>query len=146
MEKRAKDQLIAIRDAQKRLFIMAERSDMLRATLYGNCIRYDKDKVQTSASDVFGDRMADIVQRVKYIRKRQVRLDMIKDSMRLSIWQIDGDQYRDALELYYLGVMEGPRLYTWKDVAIEIGTSEKYLIHTVHPKALKLLDNILYMG
>ena len=143
---RAKHQLTAIRDWQKRLIIMAERSDTLRASLYGKGIRYDTDKVQTSAGDTFGDRMAEVADKVRYIRRRQLKLDILKDSMRLDIWRIDDDKCRDALELYYLGVLEGPRLYTWKDVAIEIGTSEKYLIHTVHPKALKLLDNILYMG
>jgi hypothetical protein len=118
---------------------------MLRASLYGKGIRYDTDKVQTSAGDTFGDRMAEVVEKVQYIRRRQLKLDLIKDSMRVAIWQMDDDKCRDALELYYLGVLEGPRLYTWKDVALEIDTGEKYLIHTVHPKALKMLDNILYM-
>ena len=143
---RAKQQLTTIRDWQKRLIIMAERSDTLRASLYGKGIRYDTDKVQTSAGDTFGDRMAEVVEKVQYIRRRQLKLDLAKDSMRVAIWQIDDDKCRDALELYYLGVLEGPRLYTWKDVAAEIDAGEKYLIHTVHPKALKLLDNILYMG
>lgn len=138
-----RNKLTALREEQWRLIYMAERCDTLRASLYGKGIQYDVDKVQTSAADTFGDRMAEVVQRVQYIRRRQTKLDSRKDSIRLWIWQIDGDQYRDVLELYYLGVLDGPRLYTWREVASEIGLGEKYVIHSVHPEALRRLNNIL---
>lgn len=132
-----------IRERQKSIIIMAERSAYLRAALYGRAIRYDVDRVQTSPIDAMSTNLADICDQDAHIRKRQRKLDREKADAREYLSHLPNEDYARALDLFYLSLSPSGRLYSWNDVADLLGKDRAYTQKVIHFRALEQFNNIL---
>lgn len=136
-------QLHEIREQQKAIVLMMERSEYLRATLYGRAIRYDGDKVQQSAADMMCARLTEVCDRDARIRKRQKRLDRRKDQIRQLMRQLPDDHAR-VLDLYYLATKPNGRLLSWREVSIIVGASERHVMR-LSAEGVEKMNEITYI-
>lgn len=137
-----KQYLRSIRNEQKELWILKEKKDAIYYSLLPSGIRYDRDNVQKSPSDVMPDKIIRITELTGEIDKRIRTLERNKvEAMRL-IYSLDDTRCRQILILYYLTQKERGRLMNWLDVAEMIGYSEDWVKH-MHGKALLELNNVV---
>lgn len=137
-------ELSDIRETQKYLIYLSERSEYLRSTLYGRAIRYDRDKVQTSPADMMCERLSEVCDHDARIRKRQKKLDRRKDIMRAYLDRLDNPDHARVLDLYYLSLSSDGRLLSWEDVARIVGVSRRTVFRHAED-AQKNLNDILYI-
>lgn len=137
-------ELSDIRETQKYLICLSERSEYLRSTLYGRAIRYDRDKVQTSPADMMSERLSEVCDHDARIRKRQKKLDRRKDIMRAYLDRLDNPDHARVLDLYYLSLSSDGRLLSWEDVARIVGVSRRTVFRHAED-AQKNLNDILYI-
>lgn len=141
---KASEELSYIREAQQDIIVMSERSEYLRSTLYGRAIRYDRDKVQTSPTDLMSERLSEVCDHDARIRKRQKKLDRRKDIMRENLEMLDNPDHIRVLDLFYLSLSSNGRLLSWNDVAKAVGKSRRTVFRQAKD-AEKILDDILYI-
>ena len=141
---KASKELLNIREAQKDIIVMYERSEYLRSTLYGRAIQYDRDRVQTSPADLMSERLSEVCDHDARICKRQKKLDRRKDIMREQLNRLDDPDQARILDLYYLTISDRGNLYSWSDVARIVGISRRTIFRKA-ADAEKNLNDILYI-
>ena len=139
----AKAFLKKIRQEQREIRLLMEHRAALRFSLYGGAIRYDNDKVQISADDVFSKRLAKVCDMEDVIVEHVAELDKCKTKAMRIIMKMEDPAQRAVLETYYLSVKPNGRLYGWADVARQVGYTEKYVLRKIHPEALREYDKLM---
>ena len=137
-----KQYLRAIRSEQKELRILKEKRESVYYSLLPSAIRYDRDNVQQSPSDVMPDKIIRIVELTGEIDSHIKILERNKVQALRLIRQIDDSLCRQVIFLYYLTLKEDGKLMSWLDVAELMGYSEDWVKHT-HGKALKELNTVV---
>lgn len=94
--------LYAVRDEQKEIAELQERIADLRASLLPSAIRYDKDAVQTSASDVITDKMIKIAEYDALLEKKIAGLYARRARAQKLIDLLPDSLERQVLSIYFL--------------------------------------------
>lgn len=94
--------LYAVRDEQKEIAELQERIADLRASLLPSAIRYDKDAVQTSTSDVITDKMIKIAEYDALLEKKIVGLYARRAKAQKLIDLLPDSLERQVLSIYFL--------------------------------------------
>ena len=138
---RVKEFLRTIREEQNELENLEEQLDKLRLSFLPKAITYDKDRVQTPASDPMADKMAEVLEIEQEIRSHlQILNDHRAQAMRI-IRKIRRPAERTLLELYYIG--QGGKPLTWEDVAKRMNYSIQ-TIYDIHGKALLSFEKLYH--
>ena len=124
----AKQYLRNIRYEQKELLTLQELKEEAYYNTLPSGIRYDKDNIQVSPSDVMLDKVIKVCELTKTIDKHIKKINKHRsDAMRI-ISRISKPEYRQVLTLYYLKLKDG-QLMSWLDIAEEMGYSEDWIYH-----------------
>lgn len=94
--------LYAVRDEQKEIAELQERIADLRASLLPSAIRYDKDAVQTSTSDVITDKMIKIAEYDALLEKKIAGLYARRARAQKLIDLLPDSLERQVLSIYFL--------------------------------------------
>lgn len=94
--------LYAVRDEQKEIAELQERIADLRASLLPSAIRYDKDAVQTSTSDVITDKMIKIAEYDALLDKKIAGLYARRAKAQKLIDLLPDSLERQVLSIYFL--------------------------------------------
>lgn len=94
--------LYAVRDEQKEIAELQERIADLRASLLPSAIRYDKDAVQTSTSDVITDKMIKIAEYDALLEKKIAGLYTRRAKAQKLIDLLPDSLERQVLSIYFL--------------------------------------------
>lgn len=94
--------LYAVRDEQKEIAELQERIADLRASLLPSAIRYDKDAVQTSTSDVITDKMIKIAEYDALLEKKIAGLYARRAKAQKLIDLLPDSLERQVLSIYFL--------------------------------------------
>lgn len=94
--------LYAVRDEQKEIAELQERIADLRASLLPSAIRYDKDAVQTSTSDVITDKMIKIAEYDTLLDKKIAGLYARRAKAQKLIDLLPDSLERQVLSIYFL--------------------------------------------
>lgn len=132
----AKQFLRAIREEQKELRILQERKEEIYYSLFSGAIRYDKDNIQTSPSDVMPEKVIKMTELSGKIDEHIKRLVDRKSAALDTIRHIDNSVYRQILVEYYLSSPRDGKMPSWLDVAKQLGYSEDWIKH-LHGYALR---------
>ena len=94
--------LYAVRDEQREIAELEERIADLRASLLPSAIRYDKDSVQTSTSDVITDKMIKIAEYDALLEKKIAGLYARRARAQKLIDLLPDSLERQVLSIYFL--------------------------------------------
>ena len=141
---KARNILTSVREQQRAIFRMIEQTNYLRYSLYGRAIRYDSDKIQTSAGDMMCAKLVEVCDQDARIQKRQKKLNRRKDQIRTQLNKLSNEDHAQVLDLYYLSCSDAGRLYTWGDVAKIMHKSESHVRGALHAEALDRYNRLLY--
>lgn len=94
--------LYAVRDEQREIAELEERIADLRASLLPSAIRYDKDAVQTSTSDVITDKMIKIAEYDALLEKKIAGLYARRARAQKLIDLLPDSLERQVLSIYFL--------------------------------------------
>lgn len=133
----AKEYLKQIRTEQIEANILRDRQETLRMSLYPKAITYDGDKIQSSPSDVFSEKMVKICELEKEVERHIKKLDKRKADAMRTTEKIEDSVSRQLIALYYLSTQKGGALLRWADVAKLMNYSQDHVIKVLHPKALR---------
>lgn len=138
----AKTYLRSIRSEQREIRVLTEMRENVYLSLLPPAIRYDKDKVQVSPEDMVSERMARVCELDKEIDKRLAILDLHRAEAFRKIQEIENDNGRTVLLLYYLQTKKDGKSYKWSDVAKDMSYSEEN-VKKIHGRALQELNKIM---
>lgn len=123
-----------IRAKRTEIANLSEAREQLESTLLPKAIRYDMDKVQTSASD----RMITVAANLNEIdRKLEERIIRLSADISLAydlVGQVRTPECREVLMLRYLMGTRQP--LTWAEVADQMGYSVQHVKEKLHGKAI----------
>lgn len=123
-----------IRAKREEIANLSEAREQLESTLLPKAIRYDMDKVQTSASD----RMITVAANLNEIdRKLEERIIRLSADISLAydlVGQVRTPECREVLMLRYLMGTRQP--LTWAEVADQMGYSVPHVKEKLHGKAI----------
>lgn len=94
--------LYSVRDEQNEIADLEERIADLRASLLPSAIRYDKDAVQTSTSDVITDKMIKIAEYDALLEKKINKLYRRRAAAQRLIDSLPDSLERQVLSMYFL--------------------------------------------
>lgn len=94
--------LYSVRDEQNEIADLEERIADLRASLLPSAIRYDKDAVQTSTSDVITDKMIKIAEYDALLEKKIAGLYARRAKAQKLIDLLPDSLERQVLSIYFL--------------------------------------------
>jgi hypothetical protein len=124
--------LYSIRDEYKEIEELKMRIEELGTSLLPQGIRYDKDRVQTSPTDMTTDRMSELGDYEAMLQRKLVRLNRRRMIAQIKINVLTDSRQRQILDLYFLS----DRRYKMADVAALVGYSEEQTYRLYH-RALK---------
>ena len=113
--------LYSIRDEYKEIEELKMRIEELGTSLLPQGIRYDKDRVQTSPTDMTTDRMSELGDYEAMLQRKLVRLNRRRMLAQIRINALNDSKQRQILDLYFLS----GRRYTMTDVAALVGYSRE---------------------
>lgn len=123
-----------IRAERMEIISLSESRKQLESTLLPKAIRYDMDKVQTSASDKLFEVTADLNELDQKLEKRIIKLSADISLAYELISQMDTPECRELLMLRYLMGTRKP--LTWLEIAKKMEYSEQHVKEKLHGKAI----------
>ena len=124
----------SIRDEQKEIEHLQELIQAAECSLLPKAITYDKDKVQTSPEDRFGEVCAKVTDYQEQLTKTIIRLNERRAQAEHMISKLGNSKEREVMRYYYLTTDDGQRL-TWRQVAIRMNYYEQS-VKRIHGDAL----------
>ena len=116
----------------KHLVSLIEREEL---TLLPKAIRYDRDKVQTSPEDILARSAAELADIREEMAKSWAILKNKMGYAESLISRLDDTDEREVMRWYYLDRDPEGNLFTWSDVANNMGYNER-TIYRLHGSAL----------
>lgn len=97
------------------------------------------ERVQSSGGNTYENRLINYAAYSEKIDARIDELYAVKQEIEAAIEQVGDSTLRAILIMRYL------RFYTWEKIAVEINYNYTHLVHRVHPKALKAVEQYTNM-
>ena len=94
------------------------------------------DKVQTGRKNSSEDRFINFAKYSIMINNRIDELYAIKKEILQAINNVDDGTYRTLLIERYI------QFKTWEQIAVDMNYCYKHIVHTLHPKSLKLIKEV----
>jgi len=132
---KAKRELWKVRLEQAELARMQRQKKKLGYDMLPSGISYDRDRIQSSPSDAFTDKMIAAAELSRKIDRQIAKLLTHKAQVMDRITRMDDPTCRILLELRYLG--EDEHMYTWSEVATIMQYSEA-AVFKIHDRALQM--------
>lgn len=129
-----KEFLKGIRAERMEIISLSESREQLVSTLLPKAIRYDVDKVQTSASDRLFTVTADLNELDRKLEKRIIKLSADISLAYDLISQMETAECRELLMLRYLMGTRKP--FTWLEIAEKMEYSEQHVKEKLHGRAI----------
>lgn len=126
--------LKGIRAERLEIARLSEAREQLESTLLPKAIRYDMDKVQTSASDRLFNVAANLNEIDRKLEKRIIRLSADISLAYDLVSKVRTPECREVLMLRYLMGKRKP--LTWTEVAEQMGYSIPHVKEKLHGKAI----------
>ncbi len=135
-----KEMFRAIRKEQREI---AHISEMIRAEemlLQPQAIRYDKDKVQVSPDDKFGEICARISDMQEELGRSIMKLKAKQMRAEQMLMKLENSDEREVMRWYYMTTEDGNAL-TWEQVAIRMNFYKRHVLR-LHGNALTHLAEL----
>lgn len=123
-----------IRKEQREIIHLTQLIKEEETNLLPKAIVYDKDKVQVSPEDRFSeicsrisDMQEELGESIAALKTKQIKAEQM-------IRTLDDPDEREVMRWYYLSV-KGNRLYTWREVAIQMNYYCRHVLR-LHGNAL----------
>lgn len=127
-----------IRDEQKEISHLQEMITGMEMSLLPKAITYDKDKVQVSPDDRFGEVCAKITDYQEVLGRSIVKLKARQILAEQMIASLEDMKEREVMRYYYLTTDKG-QVLTWRQVAIRMNYYEQY-VKRIHGRAIEKLS------
>ena len=127
-----------IRDEQKEISQLQEMITGMEMSLLPKAITYDKDKVQVSPDDRFGEVCAKITDYQEVLGRSIVKLKARQILAEQMIASLEDMKEREVMRYYYLTTDKG-QVLTWRQVAIRMNYYEQY-VKRIHGRAIEKLS------
>lgn len=127
-----------IRDEQKEILHLQEMITGMEMSLLPKAITYDKDKVQVSPDDRFGEVCAKVTDYQEELGRSIVKLKARQILAEQMIASLEDMKEREVMRYYYLTTDKG-QVLTWRQVAIRMNYYEQY-VKRIHGRAIEKLS------
>lgn len=121
------NEINALLSEQKRAFDIA----------CGTTTRISDDKVQASRGNSAETKFINYLEYSKMIDDRIDELYAIKQEILKAINKLEDNTYRTLLIERYINFK------TWENIAVDMNYCYKHIVHTLHPKSLKCIKEVI---